>query len=169
MANILSFLLDPELSGIWLAFKISFLVVSVLLFLGWLFFLSKASWFKSKYTEDYTEFLTYRPYGVKKEFKRWMKVIKRVESGKETECKMAVIEADDLVKEVFQKMNYKGEFLDDILKEIDPKVLPSLDKFKEVHQIRNKVVHDPDFQLTVEQARNIIRVYQQVLTELEMF
>jgi len=169
MANIISFIIDPEFSGIWLALKISFILISFLLLIGVVFFSLKSTWLKSKYTEDYTEFFTYRPYGVKKEFKRWMKVIKRIDSGKEIECKMAVIEADDLVKEVFQKMNYEGDFLDDILDEVDPKVLPSLDKLKEVHKIRNDIVHSPDYQLTVEQARNIIRIYQQALMELEMF
>jgi hypothetical protein len=129
----------------------------------------KASWARYMYYENYTEFVGYRPYGVKKGFKRWTGVIKRIESGKEVECKMAVIEADDILKEILQKVGYKDEFLDDILNSVDDKVLPSLEEVKKVHDIRNKIVHDPDSTLTVEQARNIIRVYQKALSELEMF
>ncbi|KPJ54956.1 hypothetical protein AMJ47_02705 [Parcubacteria bacterium DG_72] len=163
------FLNSAQFIAILSALKFTFIILSFIMVFGIVILFFKASWARYKYYENYTEFITYRPYGVKKGFKRWSKVIKRIETGKEAECKMAIIEADDMLKEVFQKIGYKEEFLDDILANIDEKILPSLEELKKVHDIRNNIVHDPDYNLTAEQARNILRVYQKALSELEMF
>lgn len=167
--NIVSFFTSPNFTGIFNIVRISFITAFIILSIGTIIVFSKASWKRSKYLENYTEFFAYHPYGVKKGFKRWSKIIGRIETGKETECKMAIIEADDLLKEVLLKMKYKGEILDDLLAQVDAKIMPSIETVKEVHKIRNNIIQDPSYSLTVEQARNIIRVYQKGLTELEMF
>lgn len=151
------------------AVKFTFIIISFIMVAGIIILFSKASWARYMYYENYTEFLGYRPYGVKKGFKRWAKAIKRIETGREAECKMAIIEADDMLKEVLQKVGYKEDFLDDILKQVDEKVLPSIEEVRNVHEMRNSIVHDPDRTLAVQEARNMIRVYQKALSELEMF
>ncbi len=163
------FIGSPQFISILSGIKFTFIILSFIMVVGIVVLLSKASWARYKYYEDYTEFIAYRPYGIKKGFKRWSKIIRRIETGREAESKMAVIEADDILKEVLQKAGYKGEFLDDIFEEIDEKILPSIEDLKKVHEVRNNIVHDPDYNLAVEQARNIIRVYQKALSELEMF
>jgi len=167
--QILSFIVDPQLPRIFWIIKTVFISISLILLGLIVFLIIKASWLRYKYLDGYTEFLKYRPYGVKKEFKKWTKINKRLETGKEVDYKMAVIEADDVLKEVFQKMKYEEEFLEDILKQINERVLPSIEQVKKAHEIRNKIVHDPDFQFTQDQARNILKIYQQALRELEMF
>lgn len=163
------FLNSAQFAVILSGVKFTFIIISFIIVIGICILFYKASWAKHKYYESYTEFLGYRPYGVKKGFKRWAKIIRRIESGSTVEAKVAVIEADDMLKEVFQKIGYKEEFLDDVLKKIDSKVLPSVEEVKKVHDLRNNIVHDPDYNLTVEQARNIVRIYQKALSELEMF
>jgi hypothetical protein len=163
------FLNSPQILLIFSGLKFVFIILSFILLVGIVILFFKASWARYRYYENYTEFVGYRPYGVKRGFKRWTKIIERIETGKEDECKMAVIEADDMLKEVLQRMGYKDDFLDDILKNVDNKVLPSIEEIKKVHDVRNKIVHNPDQNITVEQARNIIRIYQKALSELEMF
>lgn len=152
-----------------MSIKISFMIISVVLAIANIILFLKTSWFKDRYGQNYTEFLTFRPYGTKREFKRWSKIARRIETGKSEECKMAVIEADDLLKEVFQKIGYKEDFLEDILKNIDGKVLPSIEQVREAHKVRNAVMRDPGYSLNAEQAINLVRVYQKALSELEMF
>jgi len=65
-------------------------------------------------------------------------------------------------------MGYKQDLLEEILEKIDPKVLPSVEKITEAHKIRNYIIRNPDYTVTPVQARNIIRIYQKALTELEM-
>ena len=145
-----------------------FIALSLILLLAIIILVLRTNWVKFRYTERYTEFLSSRPLGMKDKFKRLEIVHKKLSSGKEAEYKMAVIEIDEFLKEVFEKMGYSGETLNDMIKQIDSKVLPSIDKVKEVHEIRNSVVHDPSYHLTKDQAVNIVRVYEQAMSELEM-
>jgi len=62
--------------------------------------LRKSSWLRNRFLQDMTEFLTYRPYGVKKIVKIWSKIKGRLESGSESEYKLAVIEADSILNDI---------------------------------------------------------------------
>ena len=166
--QIISFLTDPELPRIVWIVKTVFISISLILMFFIVFLVVKASWFKHKYLDPYTEFFKQRPFGTKEEFKRWSKINKRIESGSKAEYKMAVIEADDALKDTLKKMKYEGEFLEDILKKVNSRVLPSEEKVKKAHEARNKIMHDPDYDLTQEQAKNILNIYHQAFRELEM-
>lgn len=168
-SQILSFLTDPELPRIVWIIKNVFIAISFVLAIASVFLLYRASWLRYKYLDPYTELLKQKPYGTKKEFKKWNKINKRIESGNKTDYRMAIIEADDILKDVLKKMKYKEEFLDDILKEVNNRVLPSIEEVKKAHQVRNKVMYDSDYEITQDQARNILKIYQQALRELEMF
>ena len=167
-SQIISFLIDPELPRIVWITKTVFISISVILLIFITFLITKASWFKYKYLNPYTEFFKQRPYGAKEGFKRWSKINKRIESGSKTEYKMAVIEADDALKDVLVKMKYEGDFLGDILKQVNIRVLPSVEEVKKAHEIRNKIIRDPDYSLTQEQTKNILKIYHQAFRELEM-
>ncbi|OGZ26698.1 MAG: hypothetical protein A2365_04050 [Candidatus Nealsonbacteria bacterium RIFOXYB1_FULL_40_15] len=145
-----------------------FIVLSIILLSAIIILILRTNWFKFRFTERYTEFFSSRPLGMKTKFKKLESAHKKLSAGKESEYKMAVIEIDEFLKEVLQKMGYEGEMLNDILKQIDSKILPSIDRVKEVHEIRNSIVHDPSRHLTKDQAANMVRVYEQALSELEM-
>jgi len=166
MNNILSFIISPTFI---FYLKIAFIVIGALFLLGIIFLLLKNSWLKRRFLEDWTEFFIYRPFGVKKTFKQWAKVLKRLETGKEADYKLAVIEADGLLNDILKKMGYKGETMAKILEQLDSTVLPDIEQIWEVHKIRNKVVHDPDYELNLEQARKILGIYEKSFRTLEMF
>ena len=166
MNNILSFIISPTFI---FYLKIAFIVIGALFLLGIIFLLLKNSWLKRRFLEDWTEFFIYRPFGVKKTFKQWAKVLKRLETGKEADYKLAVIEADGLLNDILKKMGYKGETMAKILEQLDSTVLPDIEQIWEVHKIRNNVVHDPDYELNLEQARKILGIYEKSFRTLEMF
>ena len=158
---------SPQIQIIISVLEIIFIIFSLLMLLGIIFLTFKTSWLRYRYLEDYTEFFASRPFGTKARYKRMESIQKKLNSGKESDYKMAVIEADDFLKEVLERMGYKGEFLEDILLQVNDKILPSLEKIKDVRKIRNNIVHDPDYNLTKDQALNITRTYEQALRELE--
>ena len=166
MNNILSFIISPTFI---FYLKIAFIVIGALFLLSIIFLLLKNSWLKRRFLEDWTEFFIYRPFGVKKTFKQWAKVLKRLETGKEADYKLAVIEADGLLNDILKKMGYKGETMAKILEQLDSTVLPDIEQIWEVHKIRNKVVHDPDYELSLEQARKVLGIYEKSFRTLEMF
>jgi len=149
--------------------KIGFLTISILFVVGVFILLFKNTWLKNKYIEDLVELYTFRPYGVQKTFKQWGKIAKRVEGGKEGDYRMAIIEADSLLIEVLKRMNYKGEKVNDLLDQVDSKVLPNVDRIKAAHEFRNNIVHDPSYDLSLDETKTVIGTYEQTFRDLQMF
>lgn len=168
MNNLLSFITSPEFL---LYLKIIFISVGIILLAAITILLSKASWLKYSILEDWTEFFVYRPFGVKKTFKQWAKILKRLEAENETEYKLAVIEADSLLDEVLNKMGIEGEVLGEKLKQLKlkPGILPNFEEIRQAHKIRNNIVHDPDYRLNLAEAKKVVSIYEQTFRGLEMF
>jgi len=154
---------------IFFYFKIIFIVLALVLLFLTILFLLKSSWLKHRFLESWTEFFIYRPFGAKKAFKQWSKIEKRIEGGNEADCKMAIIEADTLLSEVFREMGYSGETIEENLKQLDSATLPNIEEVLLAHQTRDNVVHDPDYKLTLEKTKKTLSIYQQALRDLEMF
>lgn len=66
-------------------------------------------------------------------------------------------------------MGYSGEAIGEKLKQLDSATLPNIEQVWKAHKIRNNIVHDPDYQLTLAEARKAIEVYEKVLRDLEVF
>ena len=169
MDNIPSFILNPEFTGILFYIRIIFIIISTILFSSIVFFLLKTSWLKHRMVENLTEFITYKPLGKGRLAKEWGKIESRLDSGKEAEYKMAIIEADNILDEVLERMGYKGDSITDRLKQINSSVLENIDKVWEAHRVRNNVVHDPDFKVTKDKTEEVLGVYKKSLENLEAF
>lgn len=169
MNKLISFITSPEIAEILAISKIIFIILSLLFIVGIIFLLLKNSWLKFRFLEDFTEFFIYRPFGVKRTFKQWIKITKRLETGREADYKLALIEVDSLLDEILNKIGHKGESLGEKLKQLDSNALPNLEQVWQAHKVRNNVVHDPDYRLTLERAKNVMGIYEQALRDLEMF
>jgi len=161
--------MHPQSSEIFFYFRLSFIAIFIFFLLGVFILLLKASWLKRRFLEDMSEFSTNRPFGAEKTFKGWIKIVKKLESGKESEYKLAIIEADNLLDNIFEKMGYKGETVEAKLKKLGPTILPDMDKIYQVHKVRNNIVYDPDYQLTLDRAREAIGIYEKAFRDLELF
>jgi len=155
--------------GIFLFLKIIFIVISLFFLIVIFYSLRKSSWLKYRFLQDVVEILTYRPYGVKKMAKIWSKIKGRLELGTESEYKLAVIEADSMLNDVLERMGFKGEILGDRLKQVTTDILPNVEESREAHKIRNNIVYDPDYKLTLDQARKTLATYEQALQDLQVF
>jgi hypothetical protein len=167
--NIISFIFNPP--QLWWLNVIKFVFISFSLFLliGIIFFIIKTSWLKSRFLQNIIEFLTYRPYGSIKLKSKWMKVASKLESGIDSEYKLAIIEADSLFDEVLKNIGYKGEDLTEKLSKMKKDVLPSIDEIVKSHKIRDNIVHDPSYNLTYEEAKSVLEAFRKGLEELDAF
>jgi len=168
-SSIFSFIYQPKFEGVLLYIKNIFIIISLILLGGIVCCLLLSTWLKRRILEDLTEFTTYRPFGAKETFKQWSKIIKRLETDREVEYKLAIIEADSLLDDTLKKMGYEGETIGDRLKQLSSVILPNLDQVWEAHKIRNNVVHDPDYKLTLDQAKRALGIYEAALRDLEVF
>jgi len=167
MENIIPFITSPTFSGFLLILKISFIVFALVCLAGIIYFVAKSSWLKYRLVQDLVEFFTYRAYGVRKIVKQWVKIKGRLETGLESEYKLAVIEADSLLDEILKRMGYGGETLGEKLKNITSVILPNLEQIWQAHKIRNNIIHDPDYRLNLDEAKRSIAIYEKALTDLD--
>lgn len=143
-------------------------IFGILLILFALFVLLRTMWMQFAFLFDFTEFFTFRPYGLRRMVKKWQKIQARLETASEAEYKLAIIEADGMLNDILLRMGFRGETLGDRLKILTSAVIPNLDDIWKAHQTRNNVVHDPDYQLTSKEARRTLEIYQETFINLDL-
>jgi len=139
-----------------------------LFFLGVIIFcIFKSDFFKMATWIDVLEFIRVRGHDTGKLEKRWQYTVRRLESPNMADWKLAVIEAENLTEEVLARMGFNGESFGERLKKMKPDQLPSLDNLTNAHQIRNNIVHDPDYRIDIGEISKTIAIYEKSLQELD--
>lgn len=165
--RIISFILNPTFTSWLLVLKILFIVVSLIFFGFIVFALVKTDWLKRLIIWDLQEFLTYRPFAVRKIVKQWREIKARLETGLESEYKLAVIEADKILDNTLMRIGFEGETLGERLTKLTVVSLPNIEEIKQVHQIRDNIIRDPDYRLNLDEAQRVIAIYEKTLTDLQ--
>jgi len=98
---------------------------------------------------------------------RWEEIQRHLDSTREAEWKFAVIEADSLVDDILKASGYPGDTMGERLKNIDKTQILSIDGLWEAHKIRNRLAHDTNYFLRYGEAKRAIRLYEEVLKELQ--
>jgi hypothetical protein len=165
--EIVSFLLYPEFKGWLLIFKYLFLAFGFF-FLGYnLWGALKTSFLKRAIWIDLKEFLTYKPFYVKKFLPQWKKIEKRLESKIEADFKLAILEADDLLNKAMDEIGYKGKDLTEKLEMINEEIISNLKELKEVRKVREDIISDPTYRLSEEETKKILKVYEKAIKDLQ--
>jgi hypothetical protein len=66
-------------------------------------------------------------------------------------------------------MGYAGETLGERLKNLTSATLSNIEEIKATHQVRNNIVHDPDYRLSLDDTRAALAVFEQALRDLQAF
>ena len=167
--NFISTITSLELQRSLLPVKLGFLWVSLFFLIMIIFVLLKSDWLKLLLLQDLREFIFFHPFGARKIVKIWTKITKRLDTGLESEYKLAVTEADNMLDEVLKRVGYAGETLEERLNQLTSTILPNLEQVREARLIRNDVVRNPDYRLSLDQTRKTLEVYEQALRDLEVF
>jgi len=100
---------------------------------------------------------------------RWGAIKKRLENQKEEEFKVAIIEADEMIGGLLEGLGYQGENLGEILKNISEMQVESIAKIRKAHEIKNRIIHDENFPVSLELARETLGYFEEFLDEFEVF
>ena len=109
-----------------------------------------------------------KTYGLKKFIKEWKKIEERLDTGLESEAKLALIEADSLLDEALKRLGYPGESLGERLEKLAVDIMPNLSQVQEVHKIRNNIIHDPTYKLNLGEAKKALAIYEKALINLDV-
>lgn len=100
--------------------------------------------------------------------KRWDAIEKRLKGESVSQYKVAIIEADAIAEEVLDGIGYKGANMSEKLEQVGAAHLDDhLESLKGAHEIRNRVVHETDFEVDQRMAAAVVGVYENFLKYLE--
>jgi hypothetical protein len=98
--------------------------------------------------------------------KRFERILIRLDSEKESDWRLAVLEADVLLDEMVTHMGYHGDSLGERLRSIEKSDFVTLDKAWEAHAVRNRIAHEgAAFPLASREAKRVIGLYEEVFRE----
>lgn len=99
---------------------------------------------------------------------RWDTIRTRLDSPREADWKVALLEADALIDDALARAGFSGDTFGDRLTNMAPGALASLDGIWWAHKVRNRVAHEQDYFLRYTEARQAFGYYEAALTELRL-
>lgn len=99
---------------------------------------------------------------------RFEAITRRLASNNASQYKAAVLEADQFADEVLKESGYEGANMGERLNGIEPGQLLSYEALKSAHAVRNRIVNEPNFALSREEAEELLDQYKKLFVELEM-
>lgn len=101
--------------------------------------------------------------------KNWAKITARLKAELESEWKIAIIEADSILNDILMRMGFGGETLGERLDKLTAAFLSNLQQVREAHKVCNNIVHDPDYRVSLDEAKRVVGIYEQALRDLQAF
>ena len=89
--------------------------------------------------------------------------MKKIKTGSEKEYKIAIVEADDFLREELEDADYEGETVEELIEAAGRRIMPNFKDILEDHKIRNFIVHDVDYKLDVSLAKKILADYEKAI------
>ncbi len=169
MEEIISFITSEEIQARILPLKISFIAVFFILLGAIIFLLIRTNWLKYRYIENVVGFLSYRPLGVGKLVKRWRGVRRKFEKGSEYDWKTAVLEAEELLDDVLERMGQKGETTEEKIQSLPLGSVSNFSQIREALGIKNRIIRDSEYKLSREEAESALKAFEQALKDLQVF
>lgn len=162
------FISSSQIQDTLFPIKVIFISFGVFFLVFVIYFMLNSSWLQYKFLEDVTEFFSWQAYGQREMAKQWSKIRKRTESGAESDYKLAIIDADDLLGEVLDNRGYDGKDFEESIKKAGRLITPILNDVLAAHNTRNSIVYNPDYKLSVAEAKKILDIYESAVNNIGM-
>ena len=102
----------------------------------------------------------------RRSLKAWRQIKKRLEVGGGNNLKLAVLESDRVLGEIFKMSGFPGNNLDERLANLDASEIPNIEELKQAHKLRNRIVSEPDFVLTQGETEIAVGIYKRAFVDL---
>lgn len=160
------FISSPQLQDTLFPVKLIFVTFAMFFLAFVIYFMINSSWLQFKFLEDVSEFFSWQAYGTKQMSKQWIEIKKRTESGTEADYKLAIIDADDFLVEVLDGRGFEGKDFQDALAKASRMIAPILNDVLGAHEIRNSIVYDPNFKLSIDQGKKVLDIYESAIKNI---
>ncbi len=98
---------------------------------------------------------------------RWERVEQYMTSLNSSDWKIAILEADNILDDIVERIGYKGTTLGERMKNIEASDFPYLEEAWQAHKLRNALAHKgTEYELSRSEAEHAINTYHRVFSEL---
>ncbi len=98
---------------------------------------------------------------------RWERVEQYMTSLNPSDWKIAILEADNILDDIIERIGYKGATLGERLKNIEASDFPYLEEAWQAHKLRNALAHKgTNYELTKGEAEQTINIYHRIFKSL---
>ena len=160
ITDFIYFISSPTIQDMLLPVKIIFILFTTFFLITVIYFMVISSWIKHHFLEDTSEFFSWQAFGLKQIADRWKKIRKRLETGSESEYKLAIIEGDDFLAETLDERGFEGKSFEDLINVAGVGLLPNQEEILEAHKVRNAIVYEPDFYLSLDETKRILSIFE---------
>jgi hypothetical protein len=101
--------------------------------------------------------------------KRWEGIERRIHTGNPSQYKAAILEADALAEEMLSGIGFEGANMGERLAAIREGQITALEDLRVGHAMRNRIIQDPAFACSQEEAEVALGRYRAFFEELELF
>ena len=162
------FISSSQIQDMLFPVKLVFVFCAMFFLAAVIYFMLNSSWLQYKFLEDVSEFFSWQAFGQREMSKQWDRIKKRIESGAESDYKLAIIDADDFLAEVLDNRGYDGKDFEESINKAGKLIAPILNDVLNAHEIRNFIVYNPDYKLSVDQAKKVLDTYESAAKEIGM-
>lgn len=153
------------LSSLWVYLVGISLVLSLILLWLIVYSLIGSGWATKKY-DQWSDILGVGDIGRRRQLRAWKKIMKQIKTGDVESWKVAVLEADKIFDEILKMSGYRGETVHERFSQLPQEAISNRDKIVASHEIRDKILTEPDFALSNDEALTLLRHYQRAFKEL---
>lgn len=143
------------------------LIISAILGYGIVYCIIKSDFLVIQ-SEKWIDILGLKTLTRRRSMRGWRQIIKRLKEKDQNQWKLAVMEADKILDELIKFTGVKAETTEDRLQKINPAQLSNIEEIKTAHRLSQEIRRNPDFQITHEEAQNIIKIYAQAFKEFNL-
>jgi len=144
--------------------EFSSILISSALFIGIIFVIVKLNIFGSS-AAQFSDIAMHLDFTKKRTVRAWLQIGKRMAAGDESNLKLAVIEADKILDEILKRSGFAGETMADRLKQMTTAQLSNLDQVWGAHKLRNRIVHEPNFEVSRAEVELAVSIYGRAFQE----
>ncbi len=160
--------ISPTVGFIYNTLRVIFLTISALMIGMIIFLLYKSPYLDLRFRERDSESRQRRPYQKVKIDDDWKEILRQAKSDDESERKLAVIEADDLVNNVLAQLGYGEGSLLEQLDGLNEEIIPNIEEVKKAHRERRDMTYDPTKKVSKEKAAELVSVYEEIFKDLQL-
>jgi len=145
--------------------KTVFIVLDIILFVFVIFLIVKSWKYRPKFVMKPEGEKTYT-LGTAILKERWESIINRSKINSPESIKASVIDADNLVEDLLDRMRIEGETMAEKMEKLSTSDFHTFNQLTAAHHVRNRLIHEPGFLLSYEEANKVLGNYGSFLREI---